>query len=159
GLMSRAIRLVTAYAFETGGWGRPLTRVHWRAIVGNWGSRRAVWATGFTFHGTIPESHPDPDGGDVALDTWTGRIAAGEPAGPKWPWFTPPTVEADGIRLRPWRPADVDAIEPRNDAEHWMPSRSVLRRETFATWLHEREERMASGTAIDWAVADAATDR
>jgi RimJ/RimL family protein N-acetyltransferase len=160
GLMSRAIRLVTAYAFETGGWGAPLTRVHWRAIVGNWGSRRAAWAAGFTLHGTIPQSHPDPDGAAGALDTWAASIAAGDPPEPPGPWFTAPVHEADGLRLRPWRPDDVDAIEPRpDDPEHWMPTRSVLSKENYAAWRHQREERMASGTAIDWCVADAASDR
>src|SRR6478672_8074248 len=62
GLMSRAVRLVVRHAFATPVWGVPVRRVHWRAIVGNWGSRRAAWAAGFTFHGTLPGSHPDPDG-------------------------------------------------------------------------------------------------
>ena len=159
GLMTRAVRLVTAYGFGTSVWGRPLVRVHWRAIVGNWASRRAVWAAGFSFHGTIPDSHPDPFGGPDALGTWTGSIGAGDTAAAQTPWLVPPTIEADGLRLRPWRVEDIDAIEPRDDPEHWMPARGVLRRETFPTWLHERRERSAAGTAIDWCVADAATDR
>jgi len=69
-------------------------------------------------------------------------------------------TEADGIRLRAWRASDIDAIEPRDDdPTHWMPGRSVLRRETFSTWRHQREERMSEGTAVEWCVADAATDR
>ena len=159
GLMVRAIRLVTAYAFETGGWGRPLTRVHWRAISGNWGSRRAAWAAGFGFHGTIPGSHPDPDGGPDALDTWTGSIAVGDPSEPQVPWFEATVIEADGLRLRPWRLDDVEAIETRDDPGHWMPGRAVLRTDTFVQWVHTRRERMAEGTAIDWCVADADTDR
>jgi RimJ/RimL family protein N-acetyltransferase len=160
GLMTRAVRLVAAYGFGTSVWGRPLVRVHWRAVVGNWASRRAVWAAGFTFHGTIPDSHPDPFGGPDALDTWTGSIGAGDTAAAQTPWFVPPTIEGDGLRLRAWRPEDIDAIEPRSDdPQHWMPSRGVLRRETFPEWLHMRREREAAGTAIDWCVADASTDR
>ncbi len=160
GVMARAIRVVAAYAFETGGWGRPLHRVHWRAIVGNWASRRAAWAAGFTFHGTIPESHPDPGDPSRALDTWTGSIGAGDPMVPQAPWFTPTPMDSDGIRLRAWRPDDIDAIERRDDdPAHWMPSRSVLSRDTFERWRHDRDERMAAGTAIDWCVADAVTDR
>ena len=37
GIMSRAVRLVVAHAFAAPVWGVPVTRVHWRAIVGNWG--------------------------------------------------------------------------------------------------------------------------
>ena len=160
GVMSRAVRLVVAYAFGTPVWGAPVTRVHWRAVVGNWGSRRAAWTAGFTFHGTIPGSHPDPNGGPEALDTWTGSIAAGEPLSPQVPWLSATRIEGERVRLRPWRLDDVDAVEPRDaDPEHWMPSRSILRRETFATWVHNREERMAEGTGIDWCVADRETDR
>ena len=160
GVMARAVRLVCRHGFETGGWGQPLTRIHWRAIVGNWGSRRTAWACGFTLHCTIPESHPDPDGGATALDTWTGSIAAGDPMRASTPWYAAPVTEADGIRLRPSRASDVEAIEPRHgDPDHWMPARSVLRRDTFSTWRHQREERMAEGTAVEWCVADAGTDR
>ncbi|MFC7595859.1 GNAT family N-acetyltransferase [Terrabacter sp. GCM10028922] len=160
GVMSRAVRLVVAYAFATPVWGAPVTRVHWRAVAGNWGSRRAAWAAGFTFHGTIPGSHPDPDGGLEALDTWTGSITPGEPLRPQAPWLVATPIAGEHVRLRPWRLEDGDAVEPRDDdPEHWMPSRSILRRETFATWLRNREERMAEGTAIDWCVAHPDTDR
>jgi RimJ/RimL family protein N-acetyltransferase len=40
-----------------------------------------------------------------------------------------------------------------------MPTRSVLARDTFPGWLLVRQERMAEGTALDWCVADAASDR
>jgi RimJ/RimL family protein N-acetyltransferase len=160
GIMSRAVRLVVAYAFATPVWGVPVRRVHWRAVVGNWGSRRVAWAAGFTFHGTIPESHPDPTGGTTALDTWTGSITPGDPLAPAHPWLSAVPVEGERVRLRPWRLEDADAIEPRDgDPEHWMPSRSMLRPETFATWVHNRQERMSEGTAVDWCVADIETDR
>jgi RimJ/RimL family protein N-acetyltransferase len=160
GVMSRAVRLVVAHAFATPVWGAPVTRVHWRAIAGNWGSRRAAWAAGFTFHGTIPGSHPHPDGGVEALDTWTGSITPADPLSAQTPWLTATPAEGERIRLRPWRPDDVDAIELRHDdPDHWMPSRSVLRRESFPAWLQLRQERMAEGTAIDWCVADLETDR
>lgn len=160
GLMSRAVRLVTAYAFATPVWGAPVTRVHWRAIAGNWGSRRAAWAAGFTFHGTIPASHPDPDGGPEALDTWTASLTPDDAPEPRTPWLEATPRDGDTVRLRAWRPDDVEAIETREgDPGHWMPARSVLRRETYARWLRDRQERMAEGTAIDWCVADLASDR
>lgn len=159
GLMSRAVRLVVRHAFATPVWGVPVRRVHWRAIVGNWGSRRAAWAAGFTFHGTLPGSHPDPDGGPDALDTWMGSITPGDPLSPQTPWLAATPAEGERVRLRPWRIEDIDAVEVRNDPEHWMPSRSIIRRENFATWVHNRQERMAEGTGIDWCVADVESDR
>ncbi|KRC92991.1 GCN5 family acetyltransferase [Terrabacter sp. Root85] len=159
GLMSRAVRLVVAHAFATPVWGAPVTRVHWRAVVGNWGSRRTAWSTGFTFHGTLPGSHPDPEGGTEALDTWTASITPGVPLEPQAPWFAAVQIDGERVRLRPWRAEDVDAIEPRDDPGHWMPSRSILRPETFPAWLRTRQERMSEGTAVDWCVADLSTDR
>ncbi|GGM88890.1 hypothetical protein GCM10009721_12520 [Terrabacter tumescens] len=159
GLMSRAVRLVVGYAFANTVWGAPVGRVHWRAVVGNWGSRRAVWAAGFTFHGTVPGSHPDPEGGPQALDTWTGSITPGDPLTARTPWLAPTEIIGEQVRLRPWRPDDVDAIEPRDDPDNWMPARSILRRETFPAWLLTRQERMSEGTALDWCVADLGTDR
>lgn len=160
GLMSRAVRLAATYAFEQQPWGAAVTRVHWRAVVGNWASRRVAWATGFAFHGTLPESHADPrDAGAAAVDVWVASLGLDDPMAPKAPWFEPPVLEQDGIRLRPWRDSDVEDIEPRDDPENWMPTGSVLRRETFAAWLHRRRELMASGSAVEWCVADAASDR
>jgi RimJ/RimL family protein N-acetyltransferase len=159
GIMSRAVRLVVEHAFSTPVWGTPVSRLHWRAVVGNWGSRRVAWAAGFTFHGTIPESHPDPMGGPTALDTWTASIAPGDTRAPRKPWLAATPIEGERVRLRPWRLDDADAIEPRDDPEHWMPAGSILRRETFPTWLHVRQERMADGIGIDWCVADLETDR
>ena len=57
GAMSRAVRLVATHAFEIGPWGRPLGRIHWRAIAGNWGSRRGLGRPG-SFHGTLPARTP-----------------------------------------------------------------------------------------------------
>jgi RimJ/RimL family protein N-acetyltransferase len=159
GVMSRAVRLVTEYAFSTPVWGVPVRRLHWRAVVGNWGSRRVAWAAGFTFHGTIPESHPDPMGGTTALDTWTGSITPGDSRSARNSRLSAVPIEGERVRLRPWRLDDVDAIEPRDDPAHWMPARSVLRPDTFPAWVHSRQELMAEGTGVDWCVADLETDR
>ena len=161
GLMARAVRLVAQHAFTAEPWSRPVTRLHWRAVVGNWGSRRVAWATGFTFHGALPETHvntADPAG--PALDCWHASLRPSDPVTPQTPWFTPNVLEENGIRLRPWRANDVDAIEPRDDDPvHWMPARGILRRETIPTALIQNAERMAGGLAVQWCVADAVTDR
>ncbi|MDV3220371.1 GNAT family N-acetyltransferase [Intrasporangium sp.] len=160
GAMSRAVRLVATHAFEQGPWGRPLNRIHWRAIAGNWGSRRVAWATGFTFHGTLPGTHPnvrDPQG--PSLDSWHASLAAGEAMHPRLPWFEAPLLEDGAIRLRAWRESDVAALEERNDPTHWFPPQALLSADTFDAWLARRHELMASGSAIEWAIADGATDR
>ncbi len=161
GVMARAVHLVAAYAFTAEPWGRPVTRLHWRAVVGNWGSRRVAWATGFTFHGTLPETHintSDPAG--PALDSWHASLGPSDALTPQTRWLTPTVMEENGIRLRPWHAADADAIEPRDaDPSHWMPVRAILRRETFTATLTQNQERMAGGMGVQWCVADAATDQ
>lgn len=159
-VMSRAVRLVATHAFDHGPWGRPLNRIHWRAIAGNWGSRRVAWATGFTFHGTLAGTHPnlrDPQG--PSLDSWHASLGAGDPMRPRHPWFEAPLLEDGTVRLRAWRESDVAALEDRNDPQHWFPPQALLVADTFDDWLARRHELMASGSAIEWAIADAATDR
>jgi RimJ/RimL family protein N-acetyltransferase len=160
GAASRAVRLVAGHAFTDDLWGSPVQRIHWRAIVGNWGSRRVAWSAGFTFHGTLPGTHVDPeDRSGPGLDSWHASLGVGDPMSPQAPWFSPTRLEGNGIRLREWRDEDVSAIDDRNDPEYWMPEGSVLTRATFADWLHRRRSFMAAGEAIEWCVADASTDR
>ncbi len=159
GVMARAVRLLAAHVFETGPWGTPVSRIHWRAIVGNWGSRRVAWATGFTFHGVVPESHVDPDDPERALDSWHASLGRDDALTPVAPWLEAVVIEGDGLRLRPWRAEDIDAIEERHDPEHWMPGRSTLGRDMFPAWLARRHELMAEASGVDWCVADTATDR
>src|SRR5689334_8551466 len=49
GVMSTALRLVRDHAFDV----RGLRLLRWRAVVGNWGSRRAAAAAGFRFDGAV----------------------------------------------------------------------------------------------------------
>lgn len=161
GLMSRAVRLVAEHAFSDGLWGPPVQRIHWRAIAGNWGSRRVAWASGFTFHDTLPAAHVDPEDPKApALDVWVGSLGAGDELRPQAPWFTPPVMEGRTIRLREWRDSDRDAIEDRSaDPVHWMPEFAVLRRDRFDEALMSRRLRMATGVALHWCITDPATDR
>lgn len=161
GLMSRAVRLVAGHAFGEGLWGPPVQRIHWRAIAGNWGSRRVAWATGFTFHGTLPASHVDPENANApALDTWVGSLGAADELRPRAPWFAPPPMEGQAIRLREWRESDRGAVEDRSgDPVHWMPEFAVLRRESFDEALLARRLRMSTGEALHWCIAGPTTDR
>lgn len=156
GLMAGALRLVSRWWFENGG-----TRVTWAAIRGNFASWRVAWACGFTLHATLPGTHPDADGGP-ALDSWRASLTADDVMEHRTPWVDPPVLEtpdAGGLRLRPWRDADVQALEPLDQPAHHMPARGVLDADTFPEWLLTRREKMAVGTTLSWCIADAATDR
>ena len=147
GLMAGALRLVSRWWFGEGG-----TRVHWLAVRGNFASWRVAWSCGFTHHGTIPQSHPDPDDpSGPALDVWRASLGADDVMEPRTPWEDVPVLDAQeghGIRLRPWRDRDIEALEPRDQPDHYMPARGVLDADTFPEWLMIRREQMSLGKVL-----------
>ncbi|MBJ8346127.1 GNAT family N-acetyltransferase [Antrihabitans sp. YC2-6] len=152
GLMSRAVRLVAEYAFDPAGLG--VTHLGWKAMVGNWASRRVAWATGFTFEGT---SRGDLVKSGERRDAWTATLCAGEPMAPNSVWFDVPVLEGQRIMLRPFEDSDVDAVaEACGDplSQHWLNGLPrPYTREHAANFLHRRREHAASGTAVHWAAA------
>ncbi len=157
GFMAGALRLACRWWFGEGG-----VRVHWLAVRGNFASWRVAWSCGFTHHGTVPQSHPDPDDAAApALDVWRASLGADDVMEPHTPWDDVPVLEAaqgHGIRLRPWRDRDISALEPRDQPDHYMPARGVLDADTFPEWLMIRREQMSLGSVLSWCVADTTTD-
>ena len=79
GVMSEAVRLVVAHAFDALGW----QTVRWEAHAGNWGSAKAVWRAGFP----VPTFVPDLllERGRL-VDGWISTLHAPAPAEPVTPW-------------------------------------------------------------------------
>lgn len=152
GVTTAAARLLVAHAFDDLG----LRTVVWRAAQGNWASRRVAWALGFTHDGTWPATHHGPDG--RATGTWFGHLHATEPRTPQLSWWQPSVLDADGIRLRPWRASDAPEEALDESLSRFMLG-SAPAADHFAEWLLGRRERMAGGEAIVWCIADAETDR
>ena len=154
GLMSGALRLVADHWFASGG-----SQLTWWAERGNFASWRVAWACGFTMAGTVPAYLASGDG--RLTDAWVATLGAADAQEPATPWCEPPLLEAPdaGLRLRPWRDEDGDAMEDRNDPAHHMPVRGILDRATFPEWLLVRRERMSRGVGMSWCVADAGSDR
>lgn len=151
GLTARAVRLLLAYAAAHG-----LHTVRWRAVVGNWASRRVAWSCGFTHEGAHRALLPQPseDGSRTLLrDGWIATWQAGEPMEPRQPWYVPAELAADGLLLRPWREEDGTAMPAELDevAARFLPG-MVPTRSTYGAWLLERREREASGTGVAWAI-------
>lgn len=152
GVMSGAVRLAARWWFDQGG-----RRVHWTAFRGNFDSWRVAWACGFRMHATLPEHGAHPEG--PACDEWVASLGRDDPMEPATRWHTVPVLEAEGVRLRPWRDGDAAFVEePRHPAHH-MPVGAAPTRVTFADWLLRRRERISRGEALHWCIADAGTDR
>ncbi|NYD40835.1 GNAT family N-acetyltransferase [Nocardioides panaciterrulae] len=155
GAMERALRLLLEWGFAE----RGLHTVVWRANKGNWASRKVAWRLGFSFEGTLRSWLPQR--GELR-DAWVGTLLRDDPRAPRTTWLTVPVLEADGLRLRPWREADVPRIvEACSDAEtqRWLGDLPSPYDEGSARWwLEHSTERRARGEAMGWAVVDPTDD-
>jgi RimJ/RimL family protein N-acetyltransferase len=133
--------------------------VIWRAFVGNWGSRRVAWKAGFRGLVVVP------GGGrarGVRYDEWVATVGRDDDLEPQGNWWTATVLEGDGLRLRPFRPADAERIvEACNDerTQYWLaglPSPYTL--QDAQTFIEGRPEPMATGEGVSWAIADLGSD-
>jgi RimJ/RimL family protein N-acetyltransferase len=79
GVMSEAVRLVVAHAFDTLGW----QKVRWQAHAGNWGSAKAVWRAGFPVPTFVPDLLIERR---RIVDGWISTIHAGATREAVAPW-------------------------------------------------------------------------
>jgi RimJ/RimL family protein N-acetyltransferase len=117
GLMARALRLATRWAFEQAG----LPVLHWWAQVGNLASWRVAHACGFTFEGTRRLALRRRGG---LADGWFASLTAGEPTVPRTTWWPVPELVGERVRLRPHTDADLPRIaEACADplSRRWLP--------------------------------------
>ncbi len=151
GVMTAAMRLGAAWAFEQGA-----PSLYWYANVGNWGSRRVAWRVGMTDHGTLPQRVPGRDG--TVMDAWCASLLPGQEMSPRTPWINPPVLTDGSVRLRPWRDDDRASVEEPDHPSHHVPARALPTAQTWDAWLDRRRHAMASGSSVNWCVADAQSD-
>ena len=149
-LMSAAVRLVRDHAFDVLG----LRALRWRAVVGNWGSRRVAAAAGFRVEGEVRRLL---DHRGVREDGWIGTLTADDPRSPV-PWLEIPRLTNSRLRLRPFTGADAPRIaeagaDPRT--QQWLVSlpRTYGQAEALA-YVEATREAAARGAALTWCVAD-----
>ncbi|HEY3528263.1 MAG TPA: GNAT family N-acetyltransferase [Nocardioides sp.] len=155
GTVERACGLLLDWGFGT----RGVHTVVWRAYVGNWASRRLAWRLGFSFDGTLRRYLHHR--GEL-VDTWVGTLLAGDDRKPHGRWLDVPVLEADGLRLRPWRDSDVPRIvEACSDerTQQWLGSMPFPYDESEArAYLEHLRENRATGRSVGWAVVDPEDD-
>lgn len=156
GIMLAALRLLLEWGFTD----QRLRVVIWWANTGNWASRRVAWRLGFSCDGTLARWLPQR--GDL-LDAWVGTLHVEDERVPRHPWLQAPALAGHRVVLRPLRAEDAPRVaEACNDdrMSRWMwrlPSPYTL--EDARAFLLGRDELMASGSGVAWAVADRADDR
>jgi len=154
GVMTRALKLAVSHSFEQG-W----DRVTWRAYVGNWGSRRVAWKCGFRNLVTIP------DGGvarGVRKDEWVASIARDDEPEPQGHWWTAPLIETDRVRLRAFRSTDAKRVAEACDDDRtqgWLAGLpKPYQLEDAEAFIESRQDNLATGEGVSWAIADPDTD-
>ncbi|MBC9733676.1 GNAT family N-acetyltransferase [Nocardioides marmotae] len=124
--------------------------------VDSWAERRLLHETGFARDGVLRDWLPGPDG--RRAHAWVGTVLRDDPLEPPHPWPEVPELEAGGLLLRPWRDADVPRIvEGCADAEsqRWLGQMpAAYTSDAARAWLQDSAERVAEGTAMNWAVVD-----
>ncbi|MGA8246256.1 MAG: GNAT family N-acetyltransferase [Nocardioides sp.] len=155
GAMARACRLLADWGFSE----RGVRTVVWHAHVGNWASRRLVWRLGFSFDGTL-RGYVRHRG--ELVDAWTGTLLSTDDRAPRGRWLDLPVLEAEGLRLRPWRESDVPRIvEACTDerTRHWLGRLPDPYDDAQAhAWLEHQSENRAVGHSVEWAVVDPEDD-
>jgi [ribosomal protein S5]-alanine N-acetyltransferase len=154
-IMTAALNLVCDYAFQVAG----LDVIRWRAVAGNWASRRVAAKVGFVFDGTIRRWLVHR--GELR-DGWIATLLRDDPRVPQ-SWLQPVELEGRRVRLRAFRAADVDRIvEACSDpvTTDWLGSlpRPYGRPNALA-YLEAIGEMAAQGAGVAWCLADPVDDR
>lgn len=156
GVMTRAVRLATRWAFDVGG----VPIVHWSTHAGNLASWRVAHACGFAFHGERPLALAHR--GELR-DLWEGSLRPGDPQRPRHPWWPTTVLDGVGVRLRPHAATDVERIVEANSdprRRHWVARLPDPYTVEDARQLVRRGELEASlGQRVAWTVADPRDDR
>ena len=155
GVMSRALRLATGWAFEILG----VPAVHWEAHVDNFASWRVAWACGFSFEGTASAYSPQRG---ALRDAWLAVLRPGDRTRPRTRWLEAPVLEGRRIRLRTYTDADLPRMveacsDPRT--RQWlaqMPHPYTM--DSARDYLRQCHLDASLGRRITWAVADRETD-
>lgn len=152
GVASRALRLLVDHLFAD----ETQQVLHWRAITGNWASRRVAWSCGFRFEG-LQRASIDDRGSSV--DAWVASLHRDEPRRPVQAWWRTPRLDGDGVVLRPWRDDDGDRLPAvRDEVAQRFLGEIVPTSGSFTAWWSEVQEFQAAGDQVSWCLADPVTD-
>lgn len=154
-LMSSAVRLVRDYAFDVLG----LDVLRWRALVGNWGSRRVAAAAGFAYDGMVRRFLPHRG---QLRDGWVATLTRDDPRTAR-PWLAVPRLRGRRALLREFSEGDLDRVvescsDPRT--RYWLASLpEPYTRQDAADYLDSVREQAARRTGLTWCIADPEDNR
>ena len=150
-IMTAALQLVCGYGFEVAG----LQVIRWRAVVGNWASRRVAAKVGFVFDGAVRRLLVHR--GEL-LDGWIATLTREDPRSAAAVARSRSRCAADGVQLRAFRSSDVDRIveacsDPRT--AYWLVSMPrPYRPENALAYLESTASWPRAGPVSTWCIAD-----
>ena len=154
GVCRRAIKLLVDWGFAE----RDIEVAIAFTYVGNWASRRVLWANGFTFDGMVPSFLTQRG---QRRDVWVSTLRATDTREPKSTWFTPPTLETPRLRLRPLLDSDADRLDEMSHDERTIHFNGLIElpgRAYGPAVLLRARERHATGQQLAWCIAARDTD-
>lgn len=156
GVMARAVRLATRWAFDVVG----MPVMHWETHQGNFASWRVAWACGFRFHGGVPAYSPQR--GDLR-DAWLASLRPDDDSTPRTTWWQVPVLEGERVRLRPHTTDDLPRmVEASSDpvTRHWLPMMPhPYTPDDARSFIARCRLQESLGQRVTWAVADRETDQ
>lgn len=153
GALTAALGTLADWALDPEG--LDLEVLHWRAFVGNWPSRRVAWKVGFRIEGSVRSLLVQRG---ERRDAWVGSLRRGDPREPVNRWLAAAELAGGGVRLRPFRDSDADAVvEACTDptTRHWLGGLPDPYTEEVALgYIRSREEQHATAAGVYWCAAD-----
>lgn len=160
GVMGTAIDLVRRHAFapRTDG-GLGLRRLQAGTDIANRASARVLRRAGFRMWGVERSvlARGDEPGRDAL--NWE-LLATDDVDAQRVSPAVIPTLEIDGLRLRPWRDDDVAWMpdEPDELARRYLPAGAQLGKTSYAAWLARQRRFADESHSVSWCIADAGSD-
>ena len=151
GVVPDALGAASRWAFAELG----VTRLEWRAFLGNWPSRRAAEKAGFRYEGVARARGTD------ARDEWVAALLPSDPVEDTRVLPAPPVLTDGVVTLRAWRVEDADDVARACDdplTAQWLPVPSPYTPADGLFYVGTVcPTEWAEGTAAPLAVTDAAT--
>ncbi len=159
GLGGEAVDLVVRHALApvpAGGLGLESVKAY--CDITNLASARLLRAAGFRQVGQEPAAYPQADEPPtdalvfVLTRTDDRTVTRIRP-------LAIPVVETARFRLRPFRESDAPDQDPDEVARRFVPARGLPTTADWPQWFARRQRFADEGVAVNWCIADRATDR
>ncbi len=168
GLLGEALSLLAGHAFairaeddHAGAGGLGLHRVLAQADLDDLASQRVLRRAGFREVALLRETRAATTDSPAHDEALFELLRTDDVAAQSISPLAVPDLETARVRLRSWREDDAPRVDDVLDADaaRWVPERGIPTPQTFSAWLRRRRRLADRRLALNWCIADRATDR